>query len=103
MSLLKDHPNTNNSRTVVLPQKRPLGEPQGPPPPLRIFRNVDNTSAKLPINRRPFDYNRLGNRKFNLENAVLELRKIPQGLNSITQLNNHFGRFGKIVNLQVNP
>ncbi|KAG1682392.1 RNA-binding protein 26 [Nymphon striatum] len=50
-----------------------------------------------------FPYNRLGKRKFNqnIDNCVLELRKIPSGLNTITQLNKHFEKFGNIVNLQI--
>uniref|UniRef100_T1JCE4 RNA-binding protein 26 n=1 Tax=Strigamia maritima TaxID=126957 RepID=T1JCE4_STRMM len=61
----------------------------------------NNTHIDVGGKRRPFDFNRLGPRKNNLENATLELRKIPRGLNSITQLNNHFAKFGRIVNLQV--
>lgn len=96
---IADAPPSSNNRTVVPPQKRPAEEPPGPS--VRIFRSVGNTPNKAAVKRRPFDYNRLGNRKFNVENAALELRKIPHGLNCITQLNNHFSRFGKIVNLQV--
>lgn len=35
------------------------------------------------------------------QNCSLELRKVPRGLNSIAHLNNHFCKFGKIVNIQV--
>ncbi|XP_064482189.1 RNA-binding protein 26-like isoform X2 [Ornithodoros turicata] len=35
------------------------------------------------------------------ERCELEVRKVPRNLNNITQLNNHFSRFGNIVNLQV--
>jgi RNA-binding protein 26 len=76
-----------------------------------------------------FDYNRLGNppaqlqqqqqqqqqqqvtgqsnhgqppqRRFDPTNCCLEVKKIPRGLNNISVLNNHFSKFGKIVNLQV--
>jgi len=68
-----------------------------------------------------FDYNRLGNqtgrqqgtggaqqqqqqaprRSFDPTNCCLEVKKIPRGLNNISVLNNHFSKFGKIVNLQV--
>lgn len=34
-------------------------------------------------------------------NCSLELRKIPRGLNAIAHLNNHFSKFGKIVNIQI--
>lgn len=36
------------------------------------------------------------------QNCSLELRKVPRGLNSIAHLNNHFSKFGKIINIQVN-
>jgi RNA-binding protein 26 len=35
------------------------------------------------------------------QNCSLELRKIPRGLNAISHLNNHFSKFGKIVNIQI--
>ncbi|XP_077559106.1 zinc finger protein swm isoform X2 [Haemaphysalis longicornis] len=50
------------------------------------------------------DYGRGGmnNRAANhYDRCELEVRKVPRGLNTITQLNNHFSRFGSIVNLQV--
>lgn len=34
-------------------------------------------------------------------NCSLELKKVPRGLNDISHLNNHFVKFGKIVNIQV--
>lgn len=34
-------------------------------------------------------------------NTKLEVRKIPPELNNITQLNEHFNKFGTIVNIQV--
>lgn len=34
-------------------------------------------------------------------NCSLELKKVPSGLNDIMHLNNHFSKFGKIVNIQV--
>ena len=37
----------------------------------------------------------------NYENTTLELRKIPHELNTIAKLNEHFSKFGNIVNLQV--
>ncbi|CAG9815221.1 unnamed protein product [Phaedon cochleariae] len=51
--------------------------------------------------KKQFDFNRLGPRAKNPQNCSLELKKVPTGLNSITHLNNHFSRFGKIVNIQV--
>ncbi|KAL3212072.1 hypothetical protein MRX96_008320 [Rhipicephalus microplus] len=50
------------------------------------------------------DYGRGGmnNRAPNhYDRCELEVRKVPRALNTITQLNNHFSRFGNIVNLQV--
>ena len=35
------------------------------------------------------------------QNCSLELRKIPRGLNAISHLNNHFSKFGKIVNIHI--
>ena len=52
--------------------------------------------------KRRFDFNRLGPRPVkNTVNCSLELKKVPTGLNNITHLNNHFTKFGKIVNIQV--
>lgn len=54
------------------------------------------TKRKVPIN------SRLGPRVGGLQqNCSLELRKVPRGLNSIAHLNNHFSKFGKIVNIQI--
>ncbi|XP_076337242.1 RNA-binding protein 26-like isoform X2 [Tachypleus tridentatus] len=56
------------------------------------------------IKRRPFDYTRLGPKKSFQpvqERCTLEVRKVPRHLNTITQLNGHFSKFGNIVNLQV--
>lgn len=50
--------------------------------------------------KKGFDFNRLGPRK-NPTNCSLELKKVPPGLNNITHLNNHFSKFGQIVNIQV--
>lgn len=50
---------------------------------------------KIPIN------SRLGPRVGLQQNCSLELRKVPRGLNSIAHLNNHFSKFGKIVNIQI--
>lgn len=52
---------------------------------------------KLPINSRLGPPNRIGLQN----NCSLELRKVPRGLNSIAHLNNHFCKFGKIVNIQI--
>lgn len=36
-------------------------------------------------------------------NTKLEVRRIPPELNNITKLNEHFSKFGTIVNIQVDP
>lgn len=58
------------------------------------------------MKRRPgFDYGRLGpmgaRMKHYQGNCSLDVKKIPRGVNNITHLNNHFAKFGKIVNIQV--
>ncbi|XP_026331398.1 zinc finger protein swm-like, partial [Hyposmocoma kahamanoa] len=63
--------------------------PRHPPPP-----------------KKNFDYNRLGAARPpplppSAANCSLEVKKVPRGLNDITHLNNHFSKFGKIVNIQV--
>ncbi|KAA0187820.1 hypothetical protein HAZT_HAZT001502 [Hyalella azteca] len=35
------------------------------------------------------------------DNCSIELRKVPRFMNSITHLNSHFQKFGKIVNMQI--
>jgi len=57
----------------------------------------NDMDAMSPLKQR-FDYARLGNRR---GNCSLQLKKVPQGLNNIAHLHNHFVKFGKIVNIQV--
>ncbi|XP_060792563.1 RNA-binding protein 27 isoform X2 [Neoarius graeffei] len=40
-------------------------------------------------------------KKYHYINTKLEVRKIPRELNNITKLNEHFSKFGTIVNIQV--
>ncbi|KAJ8707780.1 hypothetical protein PYW07_011457 [Mythimna separata] len=58
-----------------------------------------------PPHKKNFDYNRFGAARpplpANAANCSLEVKKVPRGLNDITHLNNHFCKFGKIVNIQV--
>ncbi|XP_063372201.1 RNA-binding protein 26 [Cydia amplana] len=81
----------------LIPIPRLHAAPPGPPPgPVR---------PPAP-NKKNFDYNRLGGRmpqraSNSGANCSLEVKKVPRGLNDITHLNNHFGKFGKIVNIQV--
>ncbi|ESO99958.1 hypothetical protein LOTGIDRAFT_230885 [Lottia gigantea] len=54
--------------------------------------------------KRHFDFARLGGYRKpnpNMENSCLEVRKIPRELNNIAKLNEHFGKFGTLVNLQI--
>ena len=54
-------------------------------------------------NRGGFDHGRLGSKPTrNFANCSLEVKKIPRELNNIMDLNSHFLRFGKIVNIQIN-
>nr|XP_008195644.1 PREDICTED: LOW QUALITY PROTEIN: RNA-binding protein 26 [Tribolium castaneum] len=93
---------------------RPMGIPRGPM--MGAFPNQPNMQRELipvPVmdNKQPEQYppmgfrqqsNYAGPRSKNPANCSLELKKIPQGLNTITHLNNHFSKFGKPVNIQVN-
>ena len=40
-------------------------------------------------------------RKFIPGNCTLELKKVPREYNNIAKLNEHFSKFGDIVNIQV--
>lgn len=62
--------------------------------------NQYNVQEHDNFKKKGFDFNRLGPRK-NPTNCSLELKKVPPGLNNITHLNNHFSKFGQIVNIQV--
>ncbi|XP_061727946.1 zinc finger protein swm [Cydia pomonella] len=81
----------------LIPIPRLHAAPAGPPP----------GAPRPPApNKKNFDYNRLGGRMpprvpNSGANCSLEVKKVPRGLNDITHLNNHFGKFGKIVNIQV--
>ncbi|XP_032788701.2 RNA-binding protein 26 [Daphnia magna] len=92
----------------------------------RTVREAGLDSDGHLVKKGHFDYNRLGNppvqqqqqqqqqqtgqanhgqppqqRRFDPTNCCLEVKKIPRGLNNISVLNNHFSKFGKIINLQV--
>lgn len=74
------------------------------PPHIKRRFEQDETGGGLndgPNKRKPPIQNRLGPRVSAQQNCSLELRKIPRGLNAISHLNNHFSKFGKIVNMQV--
>ncbi|XP_018398340.1 PREDICTED: RNA-binding protein 26 isoform X1 [Cyphomyrmex costatus] len=66
---------------------------------------ITHTQSNPLKRKQTFDFNRLGPKQrvvHNPANCSLELKKVPRSLNNITQLNNHFSKFGKIVNIQVN-
>lgn len=63
--------------------------------------NAETKDSSPSKKKSSFDFARLGPRHKNPNNCSLELKKVPRGLNNITHLNNHFSKFGKIVNIQV--
>lgn len=89
----------------VLDNKQPDLYPTPPGGGFRPQPNYSGNNAigdhEIAFKKKSFDYNRLGPRSKNPANCSLELKKIPQGLNSITHLNNHFSKFGKPINIQV--
>ncbi|XP_078077763.1 RNA-binding protein 26 isoform X3 [Mustelus asterias] len=90
--------NNNNMRIVVDSEsrKRTIG----------AAAIAEGVSAKKPWFDKP-NFNKANNQGFQkklqygIENTKLELRKVPQELNNISKLNEHFSKFGTIVNLQV--
>ncbi|KAJ8916686.1 hypothetical protein NQ315_000331 [Exocentrus adspersus] len=98
LGVFPQQPNMNRELipVPVMDQKQPESYTPGPytqPPTYIEHENLYKKKA--------FDFNRLGPRSKNPQNCSLELKKVPQGMNSITHLNNHFSKFGKIVNIQV--
>lgn len=80
----------------------PVMDNQTPEPFGNNFaRHQEGEQQDNSFKKKTFDYNRLGPRTKNPSNCSLELKKVPPGLNNITHLNNHFCKFGKIVNIQV--
>ncbi|KAM4748219.1 RNA-binding protein 27-like [Rhinophrynus dorsalis] len=84
--------NNNNNRVVVEPErKRALSNADGPFPKKPWLDKQGNSNN-----------NKVGFvKKIQYTNTKLEVRKIPQDLNNITKLNEHFSKFGTIVNIQV--
>ncbi|XP_038652064.1 RNA-binding protein 27 isoform X4 [Scyliorhinus canicula] len=84
------------SRVVIEPESRK-----------RTVVTVDGPPTKKPWmdNRQSFNHqNKQGFQKktqHTYDNTKLEVRKIPREMNTITQLNEHFSKFGTIVNIQV--
>ncbi|KFP85243.1 RNA-binding protein 27, partial [Apaloderma vittatum] len=90
-------PITNNSSNVT----RVVLEPDS--------RKRSPSSMKCPPLKKPWLAKQANNnqnkpgflKKNQYTNTKLEVRKIPPELNNITQLNEHFSKFGNIVNIQV--
>ncbi|NXO13216.1 RBM27 protein, partial [Oriolus oriolus] len=90
-------PITNNSsnvtRVVLEPDSRKRSPSSLECPPLKkpwLGKQVNNNQNKPGFLK-----------KNQYTNTKLEVRKIPPELNNITQLNEHFSKFGTIVNIQV--
>ncbi|KAM3925803.1 RNA-binding protein 27 [Leptodactylus fuscus] len=85
--------NSNLNRVVVEPdRKRALGSTNDGPFAKKPWMDKQGNN----------NHNKLGfGKKIQYTNTKLEVRKIPQDLNNITKLNEHFSKFGTIVNIQV--
>ncbi|NWX39712.1 RBM27 protein, partial [Steatornis caripensis] len=90
-------PITNNSsnvtRVVLEPDSRKRSPSTMECPPLKkpwLGKQANNNQNKPGFLK-----------KNQYTNTKLEVRKIPPELNNITQLNEHFSKFGTIVNIQV--
>ncbi|KFV68728.1 RNA-binding protein 27, partial [Dryobates pubescens] len=90
-------PITNNSsnvtRVVLEPDSRKRSPSSMECPPLKkpwLGKQANNNQNKPGFLK-----------KNQYTNTKLEVRKIPPDLNNITQLNEHFSKFGTIVNIQV--
>ncbi|XP_028450626.1 LOW QUALITY PROTEIN: RNA-binding protein 27 [Perca flavescens] len=65
---------------------------------------AEGPAAKKPWIEKPSFNNQHKNtfpKRYHYVNTKLEVRKIPRELNNITKLNEHFSKFGTIVNIQV--
>ncbi|XP_066904661.1 RNA-binding protein 26 isoform X2 [Halyomorpha halys] len=74
------------------------------------FNNINHSAVRtITADNQNFDFARLGPNRTPARppfpqhggNTSLQLKKVPLGVNTITLLNNHFSKFGKIVNIQV--
>ncbi|XP_054626022.1 RNA-binding protein 26 isoform X2 [Dunckerocampus dactyliophorus] len=87
----------NNSMRIVMdsgPRKRPAGPHDGTIVHKKPWLDKPNFNKPNHLG-----YNRRG--PFNSTNTKLLVRQIPSELNNISKLNEHFSKFGTIVNLQV--
>ncbi|KAI4901261.1 hypothetical protein NFI96_033671 [Prochilodus magdalenae] len=72
----------------------------------RTLGSVDGPQAKKPwMDKQNFNSQHKPPfpKKNHYVNTKLEVRKIPRELNNITKLNEHFSKFGTIVNIQCEP
>ncbi|KAG9334834.1 hypothetical protein JZ751_006403 [Albula glossodonta] len=72
-------------------RKRPAGTTDGPMPKKPWMDKQNFSNQHKPGFQKKNHY----------ANTKLEVRKIPRDLNNITKLNEHFSKFGTIVNIQV--
>ncbi|XP_045205677.2 RNA-binding protein 26-like [Mercenaria mercenaria] len=123
---VKDEPEdedtpTSSTRTVIAPKDEPpLSVAQPPPPGVPVPDTIPSQPPpgpqghyshhqqrfhpyqRFPGPRKPFDYNRIGGyRRPDQTNCTLEVRKIPPEFNNIAKINEHFGKFGSLTNIQV--
>ncbi|XP_069100780.1 RNA-binding protein 27 isoform X2 [Pleurodeles waltl] len=83
---------STNNRVVVEPdRKRPMAIVDGPPAKKPWLDKQGSNNLNKPI----------FNKRIQFTNTKLEVRKVPPELNNITKLNEHFSKFGTIVNIQV--
>ncbi|XP_067842600.1 RNA-binding protein 26 isoform X2 [Heptranchias perlo] len=92
-----EKPITNNNMRIVVDsesRKRTIGAvAEGVPAKKSWFDKPNfNKANNQGFQKKP---------QYGIENTKLELRKVPQELNNISKLNEHFSKFGTIVNLQV--
>ncbi|NXW36166.1 RBM27 protein, partial [Phaetusa simplex] len=83
----------NVTRVVLEPDSRKRSPSSMECPPLKkpwLGKQANNNQSKPGFLK-----------KNQYTNTKLEVRKIPSELNNITQLNEHFSKFGTIVNIQV--
>uniref|UniRef100_H0W297 RNA-binding protein 26 n=1 Tax=Cavia porcellus TaxID=10141 RepID=H0W297_CAVPO len=89
-------PNKSSMRIVVDSESRKRtigsGEPGGPTKKTWFDKPNFNRTNSPGFQKKV---------QFGNENTKLELRKVPPELNNISKLNEHFSRFGTLVNLQV--
>ncbi|XP_061482532.1 RNA-binding protein 26 [Rhineura floridana] len=88
-------PNKSSMRIVVDSEsrKRTIGAGDGVPAKKNWFDKQNFNRTNSPAFQKKL--------QFGSENTKLELRKVPPELNNISKLNEHFSKFGNLVNLQV--